>query len=107
MRTFLSTSTTSNRVFGFCNSKFSFWFVMTITAAMSFLINIAMFLLIKYTSPLTNNISGIVKACLQTILGVVVFRNPISFMVREQASNQPTNAGARIPATTNSLTLLL
>jgi len=33
---------------------------------------------INYTSPLTGSISGTVKACLQTFLGVIIFQNYIS-----------------------------
>jgi len=40
-----------------------FWFVMTITAVAGFLINIAIFLQIKVTTPLTNTISGTAKVC--------------------------------------------
>ena len=59
-----------------------FWSVMVLTALMGFLINIAMFLQIKFTSPLTNNISGTAKACVQTVLGVMIWGNPISYLVR-------------------------
>jgi len=54
------------------------WVNMTITGVFGFVLNIAVFLQIKYTSPLTNNISGTLKACLQTVLAMVVYRNPIS-----------------------------
>jgi len=57
-----------------------FWFIMTITAAAGFLINIAIFLQIKVTTPLTNTISGTAKACVQTLLGWLIFRNTISSM---------------------------
>jgi hypothetical protein len=43
-----------------------------------------MFLQVKYTSALTNTISGTAKACVQTLLAAMIFRNPISFMVRER-----------------------
>ncbi|KAI9029361.1 triose-phosphate transporter family-domain-containing protein [Hyaloraphidium curvatum] len=58
----------------------TFWSVMTVTGVTGFLINISTFLQIKYTSPLTNTISGTAKACVQTILGGFIFRNPISLM---------------------------
>ena len=61
---------------------FMFWLLMTITAVMGFLINIAMFLQIKVTSPLTNTISGTAKACTQTILAWLIFRNEISLLVK-------------------------
>ena len=40
-----------------------FWVNMTIAAVMGYLINIASFLQIKYTSPLTHMISGTAKVC--------------------------------------------
>jgi len=63
-----------------------FWFVMTITAVAGFLINIAIFLQIKFTTPLTNTISGTAKACVQTLLGWIVFRNEITSMVPPSSS---------------------
>lgn len=56
----------------------AFWTTMTITGVTGFLINIAVFAQVKYTSPLTNTISGTAKACVQTILAALYFRNPIS-----------------------------
>eukprot|EP01095_Lingulamoeba_sp_RSL-Kostka_P006114 TRINITY_DN1892_c2_g1_i1.p1 TRINITY_DN1892_c2_g1~~TRINITY_DN1892_c2_g1_i1.p1 ORF type:complete len:349 (+),score=52.15 TRINITY_DN1892_c2_g1_i1:143-1189(+) len=44
-----------------------------------FLINIAIFLQVKYTSALSNSISGTLKACVQTILAFLFFQNPVSF----------------------------
>jgi len=38
-----------------------FWFVMIFTGVIGFLINIATFLQIKHTSPLTHNLSGTAK----------------------------------------------
>eukprot|EP00762_Andalucia_godoyi_P004489 ANDGO_08178.mRNA.1 GDP-fucose transporter 1 len=58
----------------------AFWAVMVLTAVFGFLINIATFLQIKFTSPLTNTISGTAKACVQTVLGTVFFGNEISFL---------------------------
>jgi len=46
------------------------------------LINIAIFMQVKYTTPLTNAISGTAKACIQTLLGWMFFRNEVSLMVR-------------------------
>jgi hypothetical protein len=45
-----------------------------------FLINISTFLQIKWTSPLTHNISGTAKACVQTIMGVLIWQNDVSFL---------------------------
>jgi len=56
-----------------------FWFIMIITGVTGFLINIATFLQIKFTTPLTSTISGTAKACTQTVLSVIIFRNPITF----------------------------
>lgn len=44
-----------------------------------FLINIASFLQIKMTSPLTHNVSGIAKAGVQTIIAYLFFGNPPTF----------------------------
>jgi len=57
----------------------TFWTIMTVTGITGFLINIATFLQIKYTTPLTSTISGTAKACVQTVLSVIIFRNPITF----------------------------
>lgn len=43
-----------------------------------------MFLQVKYTSALTNTISGTAKACVQTMLAAVIFKNPISVTVSVQ-----------------------
>jgi len=56
-----------------------FWIVMTITGVFGYLISLAIFLQIKLTSPLTNTISGTVKACVQTILSVLIWNNDITF----------------------------
>jgi len=60
-------------------NEISFWLVMILTGVTGFLINIATFLQIKYTTPLTSTISGTAKACVQTVLSVIIFRNPITF----------------------------
>jgi len=54
--------------------------MMTFSGLCGFLINIAFFLQIKYTSPLTNTISGTAKACLQTILAFFIFKNKLEPM---------------------------
>ncbi|KAG2231423.1 hypothetical protein INT48_003661 [Thamnidium elegans] len=56
----------------------SFWVLMTITGVTGFGINIAMFLQVKYTSALTNTISGTAKSCVQTVLAAMIFKNEIS-----------------------------
>ncbi|KAL1918219.1 uncharacterized protein VTP21DRAFT_3485 [Calcarisporiella thermophila] len=57
-----------------------FWILMTITGITGFVINIAMFLQIKYTTPLTNTISGTAKSCFQTALAAWIFQNTISVL---------------------------
>lgn len=49
-----------------------FWVLVLVSGVLGFLINIAVFLQIKHTSPLTHNVSGTFKACLQTVLAVLV-----------------------------------
>ncbi|CAG8580680.1 6796_t:CDS:2, partial [Ambispora gerdemannii] len=57
-----------------------FWILMIFTGVTGFVINIAMFLQIKFTTPLTNTISGTAKSCFQTALAAWYFQNPISVM---------------------------
>jgi len=56
----------------------NFWITMTVTGLLGFLINIAIFLQIKHTSPLTHNLSGTAKACVQTLISVAIFKNEIT-----------------------------
>lgn len=56
-----------------------FWVDMTVTGVFSFLICVAIFIQVKFTSPLTNNISGTAKACCQTILAIIVWHSKVSF----------------------------
>jgi GDP-fucose transporter C1 len=51
-----------------------FWGMQTFAGLVGFIINIAVFLNIKYTSALTHNLTGTVKSCLQTMLAFVIFR---------------------------------
>jgi len=51
---------------------------LALSGVFGFLIGIASYLQISFTSPLTHNISGTAKACLQTLLAVLVWRNPIT-----------------------------
>ena len=46
------------------------WIAMTITGVVGFIMNIAVFLQIKFTSPLTNNISGTLKVSLSLALSL-------------------------------------
>lgn len=56
------------------------WVTNTIAGLLGFALNIAVFLQIKYTSPLTNNICGTLKATTQTLLAIYIYRNPVTFM---------------------------
>lgn len=51
---------------------------LLITGLLGFLINIAISLQIKYTSPLTNNVSGTFKGVFQIVISVIWFGNEIS-----------------------------
>jgi GDP-fucose transporter C1 len=56
------------------NRTARFWIMQTLAGVVGFVINIAIFLNIKYTTPLTHNLSGTVKACLQTLLAFAIFK---------------------------------
>lgn len=56
-------------------------FMGTLTGIMGFLINIAVLLQIRHTSPLTNTISGTAKACTQTLISYLYFEDRISLTV--------------------------
>lgn len=53
----------------------TFWTLLSISGVMAFLISIVTNASIKYTSPLTHNISGTAKACLQTVMAVIYKHN--------------------------------
>jgi len=57
-------------------SSARFWAVMVVGGVFGFLIGIVTILQIKVTSPLTHNISGTAKACVQTVLALYVWGNP-------------------------------
>jgi GDP-fucose transporter C1 len=50
------------------------------TGIFGFLINIAVFLQIKHTSPLTNNMSGTFKGCFQIILSSYFYGDEVTFL---------------------------
>ena len=58
-----------------------FWSLL-LSGLMGYLINIAIFMQIRYTSALTNAVSGTAKAVVQSLLGVLLFGNKIHFWVR-------------------------
>ena len=55
-----------------------FWGNMLLGGVFGFLIGIVTTLQIKATSPLTHNISGTAKACVQTVLAFWIWQNPTS-----------------------------
>ena len=57
----------------------SFWWMMTGAGVLGFLIGIVTIAQINLTSPLTHNISGTAKACLQTLIGVLFLKEKVSF----------------------------
>ena len=54
----------------------AFWATMLLGGAFGFAIGIVTSMQIAVTSPLTHNISGTAKACVQTLLALVVWGNP-------------------------------
>jgi GDP-fucose transporter C1 len=55
-------------------------FTLLIAGALGFLINIATFLQIQVTSPLTHNVVGTFKAAVQTVFAVVFYQNPTTIV---------------------------
>lgn len=47
-----------------------FWFMMTLSGVFGVMIAVVTMMQIKFTSPLTHNISGTAKACAQTVMAV-------------------------------------
>lgn len=58
----------------------SFWSMLSISGVMSFMISIVTNASIKFTSPLTHNISGTAKACFQTVIAVIYNESRKSFL---------------------------
>ncbi|KAI0556568.1 GDP-fucose transporter [Gracilaria domingensis] len=58
--------------------KLKFWLMMIIGGVFGICISFAVAAQIKYTSPLTHNVSATAKAAAQTVLGLIVYRNPIN-----------------------------
>jgi GDP-fucose transporter C1 len=56
-----------------------FWFIMVVGGVFGFLIGIVTIMQIKATSPLTHNISGTAKACVQTVFAFMIWQNPTTF----------------------------
>jgi len=57
-----------------------FWFVMTLGGLFGVAISIVTTLQIKFTSPLTHNVSGTAKACAQTVLAISIYQESKSFL---------------------------
>ncbi|KAM6274513.1 GDP-fucose transporter 1 isoform 1-T1 [Porphyrio hochstetteri] len=58
----------------------SFWSVMILGGVFGFAIGYVTGLQIKFTSPLTHNVSGTAKACAQTVLAVIYFEETKSLL---------------------------
>lgn len=56
-----------------------FWSMMLAGGVFGICISFAVAAQIKYTSPLSHNVSATAKAAAQTVLGLAVYRNPITF----------------------------
>eukprot|EP00386_Alphamonas_edax_P005054 GDKI01015889.1.p1 GENE.GDKI01015889.1~~GDKI01015889.1.p1 ORF type:complete len:455 (+),score=144.72 GDKI01015889.1:67-1431(+) len=59
-------------------STWKLWGALCVSGLLAILINIATFLVIKYTNPVTFNMIAMVKACVQTIGGVLIFGEVLS-----------------------------
>lgn len=53
-----------------------YWMLMLMGGTFGFLIGIVTIMQIKVTSPLTHNISGTAKACVQTLIALAYYQNP-------------------------------
>lgn len=58
--------------------KLKFWSMMTAGGVFGICISFAVAAQIKHTSPLTHNVSATAKAAAQTVLGLIVYQNPIT-----------------------------
>jgi solute carrier family 35 (GDP-fucose transporter), member C1 len=57
-----------------------FWFCMLVASVLGFAVALVTVLQIKFTSPLTHNISGTAKAAVQSLLAFYIWGNPMTFM---------------------------
>ena len=62
---------------------FDIQLLLIVTGVVGFLINIAIYLQISLTNPVTSTISATAKACVQTLVAYLFWRNPISFLVKK------------------------
>lgn len=58
--------------------KPQFWSLMITGGVFGIAISFAVAAQIKYTSPLTHNVSATAKAAAQTVLGLIIYKNPIT-----------------------------
>jgi solute carrier family 35 (GDP-fucose transporter), member C1 len=56
----------------------NFWLLMSVGGLLGVSISFATAAQIKYTSPLTHNVSATAKAAAQTVIALMVYRNPIT-----------------------------
>ena len=59
-------------------ASLSFWFTMNAAGFFGFLIGIVTIAQISLTSPLSHNISGTAKACVQTLIAVLLLGDEMS-----------------------------
>lgn len=57
----------------------TFWILNILAGLLGFMIGIVTVMQITMTSPLTHNISGTAKACVQTALAFMIWKNPATF----------------------------
>ena len=55
-----------------------FWILMTLSGGLGILMSFAYATQVKYTSPLTHNVSATAKSAAQSLLAWLVYRNPIN-----------------------------
>jgi solute carrier family 35 (GDP-fucose transporter), member C1 len=56
-----------------------FWFALVVTGIMGYAIGLVTVMQVKYTSPLTHNISGTAKAAAQSLLAFYIWGNEATF----------------------------
>ncbi|EME32879.1 sugar-phosphate:phosphate translocator, DMT family isoform 1 [Galdieria sulphuraria] len=56
----------------------SFWIMLSMSGLLGILISFATATQIKYTSPLTHNVSATAKAAAQTAIALLLFQNPVT-----------------------------
>jgi len=56
--------------------SYHYWSFMTLSGFLGFAIGIVTVMQINCTSPLTHNISGTAKACVQTMLAFLIWQTP-------------------------------